>query len=238
MTRFYRLRAPRNSTYTGDLDVRRKWGGLPGVRCPECGASWSGSATAYPSVDLSLFDERKFFAKARPEPFDEFVRLREWVRPLVPPGARLLPGAEFGPLEGVATGTFGSFFLHFGGMRLIRREALEQLLAVGVRGLRAFPSEVRFQQENGSELWELELYPRGRLHPDCTPERPPACPLCGRDYFGFPDEPVLDAASLPTDTDLFVLSDFETILIGTGRFVDAVRRLGLDDIDIREVPVR
>lgn len=238
MTRFYRLRGPRNSAYTGDLDVHRKWGGLPGLHCSVCGATWAGSATAYPSVDLSAFAERASYAKARPEPFEEFVRLRELVRPLVPSGAQLLPGAEFGPLVGCSTGTFGSFFLHFVGIRLLRREALERLQTEGVRGLRGFPSELRARQQDAVDLWELELLPQGRLHPDCPPDRPPKCSLCGRNGFPFPDEPVLDLASLPTDTDLFVLSDFETVLMGTERFVSAVERLGLDDLDIREVPAR
>jgi hypothetical protein len=34
------------------------------------------------------------------------------------------------------------------------------------------------------------------------------------------------------------LSDFETIFIATERFVEAVRRLELDEVDIRELPVR
>ena len=71
-----------------------------------------------------------------------------------------------------------------------------------------------------------------------TTERPPPCPTCDRDDFTFPDDPILDAASLPTHTDLFRLSDFETIFIATERFVDAVRHLELDEVDIRELPVR
>ncbi len=238
MTKFYRLRAPRPSRYTGDLDARHKWGGLPGLHCAECGATWAGSATAYPSLDLSALPERGDYEKPRPEPFEEFVRLRERVRRLVPPGGQLLPGAEFGPLVGTATGTFSPLFLPFVRTKLVSREALEQLQAAGVRGLRAFPTELRFRQKNHPELLELEILAHGKLHADCTPQRPPPCPRCGWDDFIFPDEPLLDAASLPTHTDLFRLSDFETVLIGTERLVEALRRLKLEEVDIREVPVR
>ncbi len=238
MTRFYQLREPRTSRYTGNVSARRKWGALPGVRCPECTATWAGGFSAYPSVDLSALPERGEYEKPRPEPFDQFVRLRECVRPLIPPGGQLLPGASLGPLVGTATGTFGALFLHYFGAFLIRHEALEQLKAEGVQGLRGFPTEVRFRQKNHPELRELEVLAHGRLHPDCTPERPPPCAMCGRDAFRFPDDPILDAASLPTHTALFRLSDFETIFIATERFVDAVRRLELDEVDIRELPVR
>ncbi len=239
MTRFYRVQFPERSRYTGNLNAKHKWGALPGLRCPECGATWAGSSTGYPSADLSALPERKEYEKPRPEPFDEFVRLRELVRPLVPPGAQLFPGAEFGPVVGTATGTFSPLFFYFLSMPLIHREALEQLQAEGVRGLRGFPTELRFRQKKHPDLWELEILPHGRLHPDCTPPgRRPPCPKCGHDHFTFPEDPILEAASLPTHTDLFRLSDFETILIGTERFVDAVRRLALEDLDIRELPLR
>jgi uncharacterized double-CXXCG motif protein len=139
---------------------------------------------------------------------------------------------------GTATGTFSPLFLPFVRTKLVSREALEQLQAAGVRGLRAFPTELRFRQKNHPELLELEILAHGKLHADCTPQRPPPCPRCGWDDFIFPDEPLLDAASLPTHTDLFRLSDFETVLIGTERLVEALRRLKLEEVDIREVPVR
>ncbi len=115
---------------------------------------------------------------------------------------------------------------------------MENLQAEGVRGLRGFPTELRFRQKKHPELLELEILPHGRLHPDCTPERPPPCPKCGRDYFARPEDPILDATSLPTHTDLFRLADFETTFIATERFVDAVRRLRLDGAEFRELPVR
>jgi uncharacterized double-CXXCG motif protein len=190
-------------------------------------------------VDLSSHPERKAFEQARPEPFDEFVRLRELVRPLVPPGAQLLPGTEFGALVGTATGTFSPLFFYFVQMPVVHRAALEKLQAEGVRGLRGFPTELRFRQKNHPELLELEILPHGRLHIDCLPpDRPPKCLKCGRNGFRRPDDLILDAASLPEDLDLFRLTDFETTFICTERFVDAVHRLELHEAAFRELPLR
>ncbi|WP_257461724.1 SitI6 family double-CXXCG motif immunity protein [Archangium lipolyticum] len=240
MTKFYWLHEPKEWRCTGDLSkARHKWGGLPGLHCPECGATWAGSATAYPSVDLSSLPQRTAFEAARPEPFGEFVRLRELVRPFAPPGAQLLPGVEFGPLVGTATGTFSPIFFYFVQMPVMHREALEKLRAEGVRGLRGFPTELRFRQKKHPELVELEVLPHGRLHIDCLPpDRPPKCPKCGRNGFKRPKELILDASSLPVDLDLFRLSDFETTFICTERFVDAVRRLELHEAAFRELPLR
>jgi len=237
MTKFYRLRAPRQSRYTGHLSATHKWR-LPGLRCPDCKASWAGGMTAYPGMDLSALPERGEYEKPRAEPFDDFVRLRERVRPLVPPRVQLLPGTRFGPLVGTATGTFSPLFFYYVEMPLIHCETLERLQVEGVRGLRGFPTELRFRQRKHPELLELEILPHGRLHPDCTPERRPPCLTCGWDDFAFPEDPILDAASLPTHTDLFRLTDFETVFIGTERFVDTVRSLELDEVDIHELPLR
>jgi uncharacterized double-CXXCG motif protein len=237
MTRFYKLRVPDQSQYTGDVRARHKWR-LAGILCPECKNRRSGGFTAYPSVDLSSFPERSAYEEFRMGPVEEFVRLRDLVRPLVPPEFQLPPGTTLGPLVGTATGTFSPLYFYFVEMPLIQREALEQLQAEGIRGLRGVPTELRFRQKKHPELLELEIPPYGRLHPDCTPERPPPCPTCGRDSFTFPEDPILDAASLPTHTDLFQLSDFETIFIATERLVEAVRRLGLEGAVFREVPLR
>ncbi len=240
MTKFYWAQDPKESRCTGDLSrARHKWGGLPGLRCPECKATWAGSATAFPGVDLSSLPEHKAFEEPRPEPFDEFVRLREMVRPLVPPGAQLLPGAQFGPLVGTATGTFSPLFFYFIEMPVVHRKALEQLQAEGVRGLKGFPTELRFRQKKQPELLELEILPHGWLHVDCLPpDRPPQCMKCGRNGFKRPGDLILDEASLPEDLDLFRLADFESTFICTERFVDAVRRLELDGVVFRELPLR
>ncbi len=238
MTRFYWLREAKDPRYTGGLNASHKRG-LPGLHCHFCGATWAGSASAFPSVDITVLPECAEFEEARPEPFEEFVRLRELVRPLVPPGAQLFPGANFGPLEGTASGSFGQFFLQSPWMPLIRREALERLQATGLQGVRAFPTKLRFRQKNPPELLELEIAARGKLHPDCFPPNTPApCEKCGRLGIRMPEDMLLDGASLPEQLDLFRLANFETVLVGTERFVNAVRQLGLDGIDCRELPVR
>jgi uncharacterized double-CXXCG motif protein len=106
MTKFYRVRADQASRHTGNINAAHQWG-LPGVHCPACGVTWSNGTDAYPSVDLSELPNRHEYEEPRPEPFDEFARLREQVRPLVPPGTPLGPGSDFGPLVGTASGSFG-----------------------------------------------------------------------------------------------------------------------------------
>jgi hypothetical protein len=49
---------------------------------------------------------------------------------------------------------------------------------------------------------------------------------------------LLETASLPEQRDLFRLTDFETTLIGTERFVEAVQRLGLEGAAFQELSVR
>ncbi|XXF79226.1 double-CXXCG motif protein [Myxococcaceae bacterium GXIMD 01537] len=237
MTGFYWLRPDRASRHTGDTSATHKWA-LPGLRCPDCGASWAGGMAAYPGVNLDAHPEKASFEMQRPEPFDEFMRLRELIRPLVPPGAPLLPGTGLGPLVGTARGSFGPFFFQDAWTLLVHEEVLRRLQAEGVRGLRGFPTELRFRQKQAPVLLELELDPHGRLHPDCTPPRPPPCPRCGRDAFTRPERLVLDAASLPADTDVFRLADFETTLIATQRFKDAVERRELGEVVFQEISLR
>lgn len=222
----------------GRVDASHKWR-LPGLlKCPTCGATWNGMGHHFPGVDLSQLPEHREFEKARPEPLPEFERLRDRVRPLVPPHARLPPGTGLGPLEGTASGRIPAFTWVVD-LLLVQTESLEHLQAEGVSGLQGYPTVLRFRQKNPPELLELQVDPHGALHPDCIPAgTPPPCQTCGRWGFSRPDEPILDAASLPSDLDLFRVGNFATMVIGTERFVDAVHHLGLDGLTFRELPAR
>jgi uncharacterized double-CXXCG motif protein len=237
--RHFLVEGVREPRYTGSYNGVHKWT-LPGVHCPVCDAIWGGRSDAYPSVDLSVLPEQEKYTARLEEDYGEFERLREQVRPLVPPGVPLWPGTEFGPIEGTAQGEFGPFFRFYSGILLVRRDALERMQVKGVQGLKGCRTELRFRKKNPPELLELELLPRGQAHPDCLPEyRPEPCAKCGRKGWARPEELILKASSLPADLDAFRLEDFMTAIIASERFVETARRLGYEqDIRFLELPVR
>jgi uncharacterized double-CXXCG motif protein len=192
-------------------------------------------------VDLSSLPphELKKLSDPWPVPREELERLREVVRPLVPPGTLLEPGTMLGPLVGTGLGSFGQLFMQEPWALYMRREALERLREAGMRGLLGCPTQIRFRTKHAPELLEMQLQTQGQYHPDCLPtERKPPCPTCGSDFLKRPDAIVLDAASLPTELDLFRLRQGWMLIIANERFVDMVRRLELDGVLFEELEVR
>lgn len=237
--RYYLVDDVREPHYSGSHAAVHRWG-LPGVHCPSCDAVWSNGSDAYPSVDLSQLPDQEKYSARLEEDYAEFERLREQVRPLVPRGVPLWPGTKFGPLVGTAQGEFGPFFMYYAWMLLMRRDALERMQAEGVQGLKGCRAQLRFRQKNPPELLELELLPKGHVHPDCLPpDRPPPCSKCGRFGWKRPDDLILSASSLPRELDVFRLGDFLTAIIASERFVETARGLGYEqDIVFRELPLR
>jgi uncharacterized double-CXXCG motif protein len=240
--RFYELAENRSPPYTGSLNASHTWG-LPGVEpCPVCGLQpeWRTFAQ-YPCVDLSGLrpEEQDKLTDSWPVPREEFIRRRELVRPLAPPGAVLKTGAQFGPLRGSGRGHFGQLFMQNPWSLCMRREALERLRDAGVRGLQGCPTQVRFRSRNAPDLRDIQLESHGWLHPDCIPPSEPPCPACGVDKgFMFPDRYWLDAATLPEHVDIFRLGESSGTIIANERMVEAVRRLELDGVLFKELDAR
>jgi uncharacterized double-CXXCG motif protein len=185
-------------------------------------------------VDLTPVLALADFETARAEPIEEYERLCELIKPLLPRGAKLEPGTHLGPFVGRAQGSFGQLVMPLPWVLLVKLEALEKLQAQGLRGLKGVRTQLRFRQRNSPELLELELLPVGRLHPDCLPPgREPPCPRCGREDLTLPDDMLLDAATLPRDVDVFRLEDFSTVMVCTERFVEACLHLGLGGVIFR-----
>ncbi|MBZ4397923.1 double-CXXCG motif protein [Myxococcus sp. AS-1-15] len=241
MDRFYWLDEDQGAAtqHGGHVDAAHRWG-LPGLlKCPTCEKSWAAAGHYYPGVDLAPLGElEREFRKARQEPFDEFARLRAMVLPLAPPGAVLPPGTTFGPLVGRCSGQLPDFTWVVDEL-LLHRRVLDGLQSGGVRGLEAFPTEFRSRQKAPPDFLEVQLAHRGQFHPDCIPDGvSPPCTTCGRFALKRPDEPILDASSLPSDLDLFRVGNFATMVICTERFLDALSRVGGDGLTWRELPVR
>jgi uncharacterized double-CXXCG motif protein len=238
--RFFLLEYVYDPRYAWECQADSKWG-LPGVCCPTCNITRGGPGESYPAVDLSGLPEHKLFEEAWfEEDFARFQHLRERVRPLVPPGALLEPGATFGPLIGSARGDFPPVVMQEPWTLLMRREALEQLQSEGLRGLYGCRTELRFQQRDAPELLELQVELGGMLHPDCIPpgKKTTPCATCGMYGFSKPKDPILDGTSLPTDRDLFRVTNASTAIVGSERFVEAVLRLGFEEVNFQEWPVR
>lgn len=235
---FFEIEKDQTSGYTGDVTGTHKWF-LPGLICPACKETWSAGSRSYPSVDLTPVLPLADFKTLRAEPLQEYERLRELARPLLPPGALLHPGSGFGPIEGTAQGRFGALAAPYAWWLLARREALEKLQGEGLRGLKGCRMDLRFRQRNPPELLELEILPAGRLHPDCLPStRAPPCSCCGRIDVSLPAQRVLDASTVPAHLDLFRLEDFSTVIVCSERFAEACRRPGLDGVTFRPLSVR
>jgi uncharacterized double-CXXCG motif protein len=190
-------------------------------------------------VDPSGLPEREKFYESWPVPFEEFVRLRELVRPLAPKWAVLNSGASFGPVEGSGLGYFGQLFMQNPWTLFARREALELLQAADVRGLQGCPIKVRFRTKHAPELLELQLELRGQFHPEClSPDRKPICPTCDNDPNPLPKKFWLAASSLPEDIDIFRFRDAPGYIFASERFVEMVKHLELDGVVFQEVEVR
>lgn len=231
--KYYRVEEWENPKH-GYLNAALKWG-LPGMSdCPICGTpSIVAMGAEYPCVDLSPLPRRDLamLAKAQQVPFAEFARLREAVRPYVPPNACLLPGTTFGPLIGKGTGWFAEMYRGMWTMCL-RVEAWQQLSEAGIRGVQACPAQIQFTRR-GIELVCLQLEVHGRLS---IPDRRPEC-VCGNNFFDGPVPEVLSRQTLQTHLDIFRLLDSPSRIIANERFVDTTRSLHMEGVTFREIKV-
>ncbi|WP_083682113.1 double-CXXCG motif protein [Archangium sp. Cb G35] len=235
--RYFMVQPDDPSRYTGFVNGSHKWK-LPGIdTCPACKSIWGDDSRTYPSVDLASVALAAHFEEARAEPIEEYERQCELVRPFLPPGALLKPGASLGPLVGRAQGHFGQLAPLHPWLLLVQREALEKLQAEELQGLKGCPTQLRFRQRNSPELLELELLPVGRAHADCMPpDLGTPCPRCGHIDITLPEDLLLDATTLPGHLDVFRLEDL-SVRICTERFAKACKRLKLDGAVFKPVPI-
>lgn len=208
-----------------ELDAAHEWG-LPGVRCPACGATWAMAGPAFPALDPSGLPSAGKYRDGWPVTPEELEALRRPLLPLLPGGYVPPPGTQFGPLVGKARGAFEDFVWVNPWTLLLGREALTKLREAGVRLPAAVAPRLKFRGGAPAELLELQVEPAGELAEESFAEAGRPCPACGRDGRR-PERFIVDARSLPSGVDIFRVRNFPTLILVTGAFAEAAGRSGL-----------
>jgi uncharacterized double-CXXCG motif protein len=208
--------------YKYDINAAHKWG-LPGVRCPVCGSTWSTTGVEYPVVNLSSLPTAERYRNRWPVSLEEFDDLRVPIASQLSPQALLPPGADFGPLVGRASGKFGDFAWTTPWTMLLRREIYVEIVSYGVKLPKdVVVPELKFKSESIPDLVELQIEPLANLIPASFSDEGSVCTACGRDSRKV-ERFIMDGASVPTHVDLFRTRDHPTHIITIERFVEAVR---------------
>ena len=201
---------------------------LPALSCDVCGSTWKSTGESYPTVELSN-DDRDFLRSKRVLSIETFEEWRNRLRPLVPPGAPLYPGASFGSFRGTAKGRLLDLSWHESWTMFVHLDAWVALKARNVQMPRAGVPQLRSTVgKAGSDLYEPEAVPVMLLSREglADPQRS-ACSRCGRQAGGFEKFLVDDNATVPIDADLFRAQNNPAVYLATARFVEAAQELEL-----------
>lgn len=230
----YRIRADNiNWKYEYDFTLNRKWE-LPMVNCHVCGTEWGDSAMAYPTADCSkLPNESKFkqHRKSRIVSLEEYIALRSQIQQLPPSNLPVPPHAQLGPLFGTTYGQHGDFTWTHPSIVMIHPEALNKLMAVGIKMPPTVKPEIKARGKKPFEHLEIQAEEHFRLSERCIKRGRPNCPACdssGISAFLEPD--LIVKSSIPEDLDIFRLTPSSNYIHVTERFVDAMRSLKLTNI--------
>lgn len=216
-----------------EIDAGHKWT-LPGVKCEVCGDTWATTGVEYPTVDISAEPYAKEYVNGWPVSLAELEQRRARIRSHFQADALLPPGADFGPLEGKASGRFPDFVWLSPWTLLLKRVAYEQLRSHDVALPRAVAPQLRFSGNQPVDLVELEIEPLALLAAESFLPNGEPCLGCGRDARRV-NVPVVSASSLPQDVDLFRPRNFPTYILGNERFREAVEALSLKGIVFSEL---
>lgn len=233
--KIFEIREDQFRRKAGYIDAAHKWG-LPGVICPICNSTWGAVALEYPSVNLADFPDEKLYREARPEPLNEFLRLRQKIADAFPQLPVLKPGASFGPSVGKAAGgRLDGFVWRAWWTICLEASALERLKDSGLSLPKSVKAELKFKKEV-QEVFEFDLPLKGKLtNAVYDGIQLKYCDGCGRDSSSKPKEMLIDKESIPNDVDIFRVSNFTTIILVTEKFVEVVTNLDIKGAIFNEV---
>lgn len=216
-----------------EIDAGHKWT-LPGVKCDVCGATWATTGVEYPTVDISSEPYASEYENGWPVSVAELEQRRERIRSYFQADALVPPGAEFGFLDGEASGRFPDFVWLSPWTLLLARAAYDELRSHGVALPRAGVPRLRFRGNEPPDLLELEIEPLALLAAESFLPNGELCAGCGRDGRRV-DVPIVSESSIPQHVDLFRPRNFPTYIFGNERFKEAVETLSLKGIVFSEL---
>lgn len=224
----FRLTLNREDWYRYRVRGSHRWI-LPPLSCSACGATWSSTGEAYPTVEVGDLATRYPTSAIHPLDNEEFGEVRRQLRPLVPENAALRPGAEFGAFSGTARGKFYDFVWNERWTMFLTDDAREALETKGVQlppgrapDLKAMPRTALPSMTEPEAVPLLDLAHEGLENPDAVP-----CSECGRVPSGFRAFLMREDTTLPEGVDLCRARNNAAVYVVSQRFVEAAAALEL-----------
>lgn len=211
---------------------------MPSVSCDLCGETWATTGLEYPSIDLSGFDWHVEYQRARPVPAVEWFRLRDQLIKALPDDIEIKPGLCMGPSTGLIRGRVRDMAWRYYFACFLYRELYNNLSGAGVRMPKCYKTELQTDEVKlKGELVELEIRPAILMKDDCYDIIKDKCPRCGYMRTKWNGVVRVDESSMTLNCDIFRVSNHPTIILATGRFVDAVKQMGLVSIECHDIEV-
>ncbi len=214
------------------------------VNCSICKAKWGESSIAYPSVDLSGIQNIVAFSDRETVSEDVYLQLREQVSPLLYKDAPIPPGTYFGPLSGTTYGKHGDFAWHSPAKALfIHPDALIKLREAGVQIPPTVKPDIKARGKKTFEHLQIQTEAHLVLSERCIVRKRPNCPVCGSSGikkfvdFNFPVNNFVVKSSIPNHLDLFRMRTRSGYVLVTEKFVNAVKKYQLSNIQFKPVEV-
>lgn len=234
MMKLFSLEMDYSERSAGRIDGHHKWS-LPGVTCPFCGSSWSSAGLEYPGIDLGTLRDEHLYRKARNEPLNVYLSLGQQITKEFPELTILKPGTLFGPIVGKTVGRVEGFIWQTSWTVCLERTAMEKLNESDL----SLPISVKVEQTPNvetREVYEFHLPLKGHLINGVYDGLQRVyCTACGRDSASLPNQIQIAITSIPSDFDIFRVTNFNTLVLVTERFVETVRKLKIRGACFQEV---
>ncbi|WP_435008980.1 SitI6 family double-CXXCG motif immunity protein [Tundrisphaera lichenicola] len=213
----------------------RRWS-LPGVHCSGCDNKWSMVGISYANISLEGFSHSNDYAVHRNVEFGEFLRLRAQLERWLPSSVPILmPGTDFGPLFGQASGSTSDFIWPTMWIALASLNILPYFKHLNLETAKT-SNELHIEDKSSRDVVELQVSSFCRLSSSMKYRDIIPCPVCGRVEYSKPrNTPIsIDQKSIPPNH-LFRIMELPTQIVASDEFFDACKRNNVTGIEFTPI---